>query len=79
MGLFPFGTGIARRGAAMNNVERRQLVKARVIDVSVAKTTINESRRRRNEAAKKLRKELAALQSSHNAADVVSHPRHATG
>jgi hypothetical protein len=63
----------------MNNVERRQLVKARVIDVSVAKTAINESRRRRDEAAKKLRKELAALQSSHKPADAVSYPRHAVG
>jgi hypothetical protein len=63
----------------MNNVERRQLVKARVIDVFVAKTTINESRRRRDEAAKKLRKELAALQSSDKAADAVSRPRHAVG
>jgi hypothetical protein len=62
----------------MNNVERRQLVKAGVIDVSVAKTAINESRRHRNEAAKKLRKELAALQSSHKVRDSVSHPRHAT-
>lgn len=63
----------------MNNVERRQLVKARVIDVSVAKTAINESRRRRSEAAKKLRKELSALKSSHKAADLVSYPRHAHG
>ncbi len=63
----------------MNNVARRQLVKARVIDVSVAKTTVNESRRRRNEAAMKLRKELAALQFSNRAADVVSYSRHALG
>jgi hypothetical protein len=63
----------------MNNIERRQLVKARVVDVSIAKTTINESRRRRSEAAKKLRKELSALQSSHKSADVVSYPRHAVG
>jgi hypothetical protein len=63
----------------MNNVERRQLVKARVIDVSVAKTAINESRRRRSEAAKKLRKELAVLQSSHKPSDAVSYSRQALG
>jgi hypothetical protein len=61
----------------MNNIERRQLVKARVIDVSVARTAINESRRRRSDAAKKLRKELAAAQSSRKAREVISYPRHA--
>jgi hypothetical protein len=44
----------------MNTLERRQLVKARVVDVKVAKTAVNESRRQRDEAAKLLRKELAA-------------------
>lgn len=44
----------------MNTLERRQLVKARVVDVKVAKTAVNESRRQRDEAAKVLRKELAA-------------------
>jgi hypothetical protein len=63
----------------MNNIERRQLVKGRVIDVSVAKTAINESRRRRADAAKKLRKELAAAQSSKKPREFVSYPRHAVG
>jgi hypothetical protein len=63
----------------MNNIERRQLIKGRVIDVSVAKTAINESRRRRADAAKKLRKELAAAQSSKKPREVVSYPRHAVG
>ena len=63
----------------MNNVERRQLVIARVIDVAVAKTAVNESRRRRSEAAKKLGKELAAAQSSRKPREVVSYPRHAVG
>jgi hypothetical protein len=66
-------------GAAMNNIERRQLIKARVVDVSVAKTGINESRRRRSEAAKKLRKELAAANSRKQQAEVISYPRHAIG
>ena len=44
----------------MNTLERRQLVKARVIDVKVAKAAVNESRRQRSEAAKALLKDLAA-------------------
>jgi hypothetical protein len=64
---------------AMNNIERRQLIKARVVDVSIAKTAINESRRRRSDAAKKLRKELAAAQSSRKPAEVVSYSRNAVG
>jgi len=44
----------------MNALERRRLVKARVIDVKVAKAAVNESRRQRVEAAKALRKDLAA-------------------
>jgi hypothetical protein len=63
----------------MNNIERRHLAKARVVDVSVAKTAINESRRRRAEAAQKLRKELAAAQFSCKSVEVVSQPRHAIG
>ena len=44
----------------MNSLVRRQLVKARVIDVKVAKAAVNESRRQRAEAAKALRKDMAA-------------------
>ena len=62
----------------MNTLERRQLVKSHVIDVSIAKVAINKSRRQRNDAAKKLRKAMAA---SHFASTVksetVSYPHHA--
>lgn len=44
----------------MNTLERRRLVKAQVIDVKVAKTAVNTSRRQRAEAAKVLRKDMAA-------------------
>jgi hypothetical protein len=44
----------------MNTLERRKLIKARVIDVSIAKASVNEARRQRAEAAKVLRKEIAA-------------------
>lgn len=63
----------------MNNIERRQLIKTRVVDVSIAKTAVNESRRRRSEAAKKLRKDLAVLESTVKSAELVSYPRHAVG
>ena len=44
----------------MNALERRRLVKAQVIDVKVAKTAVNASKRQRAEAAKVLRKDMAA-------------------
>ena len=44
----------------MNTLERRQIVRGQVIDVSVAKAAVNKSRRERAEAAKKLRKAMAA-------------------
>jgi len=44
----------------MNALERRRMIKSRVIDVSVAKTTIEQSRRERADAARGLRKALAA-------------------
>lgn len=47
-------------GAKMNTLERRQLVKGQIIDIAIAKTPISKSRRQRAEAAKKLRKDLAA-------------------
>jgi hypothetical protein len=63
----------------MNSLERRQLVKARVIDVKVAQAAVNESRRQRAEAAKALRKELAAARYDSAQRDTVSHPRRAAG
>jgi ribosome recycling factor len=44
----------------MNTFERRRLVKAQVIDVKVAKAAVSTSRRQRAEAAKALRKDMAA-------------------
>ena len=56
----------------MNTLERRQLVKSRVIDVQVAKAAVNESRRQRAEAAKALRKDLAAARYATAQRDTVS-------
>ena len=44
----------------MNTLERRRLVKGQVVDVKVAKAAVNASRRQRAEAAKVLRKDMAA-------------------
>jgi hypothetical protein len=63
----------------MNTLERRRLVKARVIDVKVAKAAVNESRRQRAEAAKALAKDLAAHSYAAAQRDTVSHPLRAAG
>ena len=44
----------------MNTLERRRLLKAQLVDVKVAKTAVNASRRQRAEAVKALRKDMAA-------------------
>jgi hypothetical protein len=59
----------------MNTLERRQIVKNHVIDAVIAKTAVNQSRRKRTEAAKKLRKELAASRYASIKADTISYPR----
>ena len=58
----------------MNNMERRQLVKANVIDAAVARTAVNESRRHRKEAAERLRKDMAAKSFDSRSIDTVSYP-----
>ena len=63
----------------MNTFERRRLIKGRVIDVNVAKAAVHESRRQRAEAAKKLRKALAAKQAASFQSETVSYPRQAIG
>lgn len=63
----------------MNTLERRQIVKSHVIDVSIAKTAINKSRRERAEAARKLRKVMAASRFESTKSDTVSYPRQAAG
>ena len=59
----------------MNTLERRQIVRGQVIDLAVAKTSINKSRRERADAAKKLRKALAASHYSKLRVDTISYPR----
>jgi hypothetical protein len=63
----------------VNIIERRQIVRAQIIDVSVAKAAVNESRRQRREAAKKLRKAMAASHfASMQSGNTVAYPRHVT-
>ena len=62
----------------MNTLERRRMIKDQMVDVSIAKVAVNQSRRQRSDAAKKLRKAMAA---GHMAtiikSEVISYPRHA--
>jgi len=71
--------GFLRRGAGMNTLERRQIARGQVIDVSIAKAAVNKSRRERSEAAKKLRKAMAASRFAATQSDTISYPRHAVG
>jgi len=57
----------------MNTMQRRQIAKGQVIDISIAKAAINKSLRQRNEAAKSLRKAMAAGRFASNA-DTISYP-----
>jgi len=59
----------------MNTLERRQIVRGQVIDLTIAKTSINKSRRERADAAKKLRKALAASRYAKLRVDTISYPR----
>ena len=59
----------------MNTLERRQIVRGQVIDLVVAKTAINKSRRERSDAAKRLRKALAASRYAELRVDTISYPR----
>jgi hypothetical protein len=63
----------------MNTLERRQLVKSRIVDVKVAKAAVNESRRERAEAAKALRKALAANRYASAKPDTISYSQRAAG
>lgn len=62
----------------MNTLERRQIVRGHVIDVAVAKAAVNQSRRERAEAAKKLRKALAASRFAALKTETISYPRRAS-
>ena len=63
----------------MNTFERRRLIKARVIDVTVAKTAIHLSRRQRAESTKALRKALAAHASVATQDETIASPRQGVG
>jgi hypothetical protein len=63
----------------MNVLERRQIVKGRVIDAVVAKAAVSQSRRERSDATRKLRKALGAHRYASVKADTVSYPRHTNG
>jgi hypothetical protein len=59
----------------MNTQERRQLVRAQVVDANIAKAAINKSRRERAEAAKELRKAMAKNQFASRRLDSISYPQ----
>lgn len=62
----------------MNTLERRRMIRDQLVDVSIAKVAVNQSRRQRSDATKKLRKVMAA---GHLAtiikSEMISYPRHA--
>jgi hypothetical protein len=64
-------------GCRMNILERRQIVKGRVIDAVVAKAAVSQSRRQRLDATRKLSKALAASRYASIKADTISYPRQA--
>ncbi len=57
----------------MKTSDRRQLVKANVIDASIARVAINASRRERAIAAERLRKDLAAKNFAARSIETVSY------
>jgi hypothetical protein len=59
----------------MNTLERRQIARGQIIDLAVAKTSINKSRRESADAAKKLRKALAASRYAKLRVEMISYPR----
>lgn len=59
----------------MNTLERRRMIKERMVDEAVAKTCMSESRRRQREAARKLRKSMLASSFAARAVDTISYPQ----
>ena len=59
----------------MNTLERRQIARGQVIDMVVAKTAVTKSRREREDAAKKLRKALAASRYAKLRVETISYAR----
>jgi hypothetical protein len=74
-GFFHHAQARVQRGIRMNIIQRRQLIKGRVIDLSVAKAAITRSRRERAEAARQLRKALIAKRRTSVAPETISYPR----
>ena len=64
----------------MNTLERRQIVRSHVIDVSIAKAAINESRRQRADATRKLHTAMIAKHfASTIKSETVSYPHQSAG
>jgi hypothetical protein len=61
----------------MNTLERRRIAKNNIVD-AVAKAALNQSRRESVEAARKLRKALAASRYAALKVDTISYPRQVT-
>ena len=59
----------------MNIIERRQIIKGRVIDMAVAKAELSRSKRERAEAARVLRKALVRARAASVPPETVSYPR----
>lgn len=59
----------------MNTLERRRMIKERMVDVAVAKTEMNASRRRRREAARRLQKSMVASRFAARPVDTISYPQ----
>lgn len=59
----------------MNTLERRQMVRGQIVDMVVAKAAVNKSRRERADAARKLRKALAASRYAKLRVETISYPR----
>jgi hypothetical protein len=57
----------------MNTIQRRQIAKGQVIDMSIARTALHKSQRQRAEAAKSLRKAMSAGRLASNT-DTISYP-----
>ena len=57
----------------MNTMQRRQIAKGQVIDMSIAKAAIHRSLRQRSDAAKSLQKAMVAGRLASNA-DTISYP-----
>lgn len=58
----------------MNTLERRRIAKAQLIDVSVVKADLSQSRRQTADDTKKIRKDLAATRFAAKQRDTLTTP-----